>query len=40
MSVTAPTPKWFALGTLSMAISLTLLFVVAYILTRGQRRII
>jgi putative spermidine/putrescine transport system permease protein len=40
MSVTAPTPKWFALGTLTTAISLTLLFVIAYILTRGQRRII
>ncbi len=39
MSVTAPTPKWFALGTLTTLISFALLMVVALFLTRRIRRI-
>jgi len=40
MSVTAPTPKWFALGTLTTVISLALLLILSLILTRGQRRVL
>jgi len=39
MSVQAPTPKWFALGTLTTIISFGLLMVVALFLTRRIRRI-
>lgn len=39
MSVQAPTPKWFALGTLTTIISFALLMVVALFLTRRIRRI-
>jgi len=40
MSVTAPTPKWFALGTLTTVISLTLLLFLSILLSRGQRRVL
>ncbi|MEM4246654.1 MAG: ABC transporter permease subunit [Candidatus Bathyarchaeia archaeon] len=38
MSVTAPTPKWFAMGTVTTALSLIILLSLAYIMSRGQRR--
>jgi putative spermidine/putrescine transport system permease protein len=40
MSVTAPTPKWFALGTLTTVISLALLLFLSTFLSRGQRRVL
>lgn len=40
MSVTAPTPKWFAMGSVTTAISLIILLSLAYIMSRGQRRAI
>lgn len=39
MSVVAPTPKWYALGTITTAISFIVLLVGAMILTRGARKV-
>ncbi len=38
MSVVAPTPKWYAMGTITTAISFGVLLVGALLLTRGARR--
>jgi len=40
MSVVAPTPKWYAMGTVTTAISLGILLLAALLMTRGQRRAI